>query len=334
DPATGEVQDFASRQLNIMIFSFAAFIFLSFFNYRIFVKYAPVIYVAGCVLLLIVLLKGQVGMGAQRWIAIGPLPAIQPSEMFKWAWVVIVAWIFSDLQSSSMGIKKLVIKFVWVIPPFLLVFKQPDLGTALTYIAVWGMVVCFLGVKRVIVVLAIIAAIVMIPIMWNSLAPYQQNRVLTFIEPERDPGGAGYQARQSRIAIGSGGLVGKGYLNGTQSHLKFMPERHTDFIFAVINEEFGFLGGGIIIAIFFILIMKIVYLGVYVRNPHGKIVCIGAASLILFQFYVNISMTMGIAPVVGVPLPFISYGGSSLLTFVSLLGLVNSVYIRRNEDED
>jgi rod shape determining protein RodA len=332
DPATGEVQDFAARQRNMMFLAVVAFVFLSFFNYKIFVKYAPAMYVVGCIVLFLVLLIGYEGMGAQRWLDIGPI-RVQPSEMFKWVWVVMLAWVFSDLQSESIGFLKLARKFLWMLPPFVLVFEQPDLGTALTYLVVWGMVVCFLGVRRIIVALALIAAVIMMPIAWSKLAPYQKNRVLTFIDAERDPGGAGYQARQSRIAIGSGGLAGKGYLNGTQSHLKFMPERHTDFIFSVINEEFGFMGGGVIIALFFFLIVKIMYLGVYVRSAQGKIVCIAAASMILFQFYVNVSMTMGIAPVVGVPLPFISYGGSSLLTFVSVLGLVNSVYIRRNEEE-
>ncbi len=328
DPSTGEVQNHPYKQVKVFALGLLCYMAISFIGYRRVVKYALPLYICGCLVLVVVMFKGSIGMGAQRWLYIGPL-SMQPSEMFKWVWVVMLAWVFADLQAESIGFFKLARKLLWLIPPFLLVFLQPDLGTAATYLMAWGLVVAFLGIKRAIVGLMLIAFFISAPIMWGHLKDYQKMRVITFLAPDKYAGEGGYQAIQARIAIGSGGLTGKGYLKGTQSHLRFMPERHTDFIFAVINEEFGFMGGVAVIGIFFVLISRIIYVAVQLKEAQGKVLCVAVAGFIFFQFYVNVSMTIGLAPVVGVPLPFVSAGGSSLLTFMSMLGLVNSAYISR-----
>jgi len=330
DPSTGEIQHHPYKQLNVFAIGFASYAVISFIGYRRFVKYAVPFYICGCLVLLAVIFKGSVGMGAQRWLHLGVVN-VQPSEMFKWVWVIMLAWVFSDLQSESLGILKLLRKILWLIPPFLLVFLQPDLGTAATYLMTWGLVAAFLGIKRAIVGLMLIAFFISAPIMWGHMKDYQKMRVITFIAPDKYAGKEGYQAIQARIAIGSGGLTGKGYLKGTQSHLRFMPERHTDFIFAVINEEFGFVGGVAVIGLFLVMISRIIYVAVQIKEAYGKVLCIAVASFIFIQFYINVGMTIGIAPVAGVPLPFVSAGGSSLLTFMSMLGLVNSVHISRFE---
>jgi rod shape determining protein RodA len=329
DISTGTVRDNPFKQLKIFGFGLIIFFTVSFIGYRRVVKLAIPLYILGCIGLLAVHLKGDVGMGAQRWIYIGPFGG-QPSEFFKFVWALMLAWVFMDMEAKSIGFIKLFKKLVWLLPPFILVFLQPDLGTAVTYIAVWGIVVAFLGVKKEIVALFFICCIFAMPVMWTNMKGYQQMRVISFFAPDKYSGGGGYQARQSKIAIGSGGLTGKGYLKGTQSHLKFMPERHTDFIFSVINEEVGFAGGVGIITLFFLLLSRIVLTAVQFKEARGKVICIAVGGFILFQFYINVSMTMGIAPVVGVPLPMISYGGSSLVTFMAMLGLVNSVHIYKD----
>ena len=313
------------KQLHLFGFGLVVYFFISLIGYKKLTDFAPVFYILGCVMLLCVLYFGVTEMGATRWLKIGPQKA-QPSEFFKVAWILMLTWVFSDLEPGRLGLIKLLKKFIWVIPPFLLVYKQPDLGTASTYLAVWGLMALFLGIRRYIIIMFFVIGIISAPIAWTHLEEYQQNRLINFIFPDKDPGGGGYQAIQSRITIGSGGLTGKGYLKGTQSHLNFIPERHTDFIYAVINEEFGFAGGLTVILLFLVLMGRIVYIATQFKEAEGKLICVGAAALIFYQFFINISMTVGIAPVVGVPLPFISYGRSSLLTFITLVGLVNAVY--------
>ncbi|MDR2883674.1 MAG: rod shape-determining protein RodA [Deferribacteraceae bacterium] len=325
DTTTGLVRGNAARQLKIFGFGLIIFFAVSFIGYKRFVRFAIPLYIIGCLALVLVILKGDVGMGARRWIF-----GVQPSEFFKFVWVVMLGWVFMDLEAQSIGFFKLLKKLVWLLPPFGLVFLQPDLGTAMTYIAVWGIVVAFLGVRKEIVALFVILCMFAAPVMWNKMANYQRMRVISFLAPDKYSGGGGYQARQSKIAIGSGGLTGKGYLKGTQAHLKFMPERHTDFIFSVINEERGFAGGIAVIALFLLLLSRVMMTAVQFKEARGKVVCVAVGGFILFQFYINVSMTMGIAPVVGVPLPLISYGGSSLVTYMAMLGLVNSVYIYKD----
>lgn len=328
DPANGNVEDYYKRQMLWIFFGVIIFFVMSFVSYKKIVRFAPFIYTAGVIMLIFVLISGHVGMGAQRWLGIGVFK-IQPSEIFKTIWVITLAWIFIDFDSKPLSFFKVLKKGILLAIPFYLVYEQPDLGTSLTYVVVWGCIVLFLGIGRKTLIFFLILIAVMTPVLWGSMMDYQKQRVLTFINPERDPFGTGYHVIQSKIGIGSGGIDGKGFLKGTQSHLRFIPERHTDFIYSVINEEFGLIGGAIILGLFIALLVRILKIAAFVKEPAGKILCFSAACYIFFQFTVNAYMTVGMMPVVGIPMPFVSYGGSSLMSFFTMLGLVNSVHIRR-----
>ena len=328
DPSLGEVEPYYERQTMWLAISVVAFFVLSFINYSKLILYSIYIYSFGILLLLIVEITGFVGMGAQRWISVGPL-TIQPSEVFKIIWVITLGKIFMDFDGQPFGLLKILKKSLLLIPPFLLVFLQPDLGTAMTYFIVWASTILFFGVKRKTFIIIVISLLCVAPIAWGSLRDYQKDRVLTFLNPENDPFGRGYHVIQSKIAIGSGGISGKGYLKGTQSHLRFIPERHTDFIYSVINEEFGLLGGFSVVVLFFLLLLRILSISSQQKDAGGKIITFAVASYIFFQFMINSYMTVGMMPIVGIPMPFLSYGGSSLLSFYSMLGIVNSIHIRK-----
>ncbi len=333
DPSTSYVQTYYIKQSMWLGIGLAGYFIISFIGYRQFVRFAVIIYTIGIIILAVVLIKGQIGMGAQRWINLGPV-AIQPSEIFKVVWVITLGWLFIDFTTRKMNLFHIIRKAVLLAGPFLLVFLQPDLGTSLTYIVVFGMVVLYLGITRSTLIILLISLTVAVPVMWNFMHDYQKKRVLTFINPESDPFGSGYHIIQSKIGIGSGGLDGKGYMNGTQSHLKFIPERHTDFIFSVISEEFGMIGGCTILGLFVLLLSRILVVGIRQKEPSGKIICIAVAGYIFFQFVVNSYMVVGMMPVVGIPMPFVSYGGSSIISFFAMLGLVNSVHLKRFKDNE
>lgn len=328
DPATQSVEDFYKKQIIWISAGIVMFFITSFISYKKIVRLAPFIYTLGVIMLIAVLISGHIGMGAQRWLGVGAF-RIQPSEIFKVVWVITLAWVFIDFESKPLSFFKVIKKGILLAIPFYLVYEQPDMGTSLTYVAVWGCVVLLLGVgKKTFLVFVVIIAVV-VPILWGSMMDYQKQRVFTFMNPERDPFGTGYHVIQSKIGIGSGGIDGKGYLKGTQSHLRFIPERHTDFIYSVISEEFGFIGGIAILGLFTVLLLRILKIAVFVKEPAGKILCFAVAAYIFFQFTVNSYMTVGMMPVVGIPMPFVSYGGSSLMSFFTMIGLVNSVHIRR-----
>lgn len=331
DPVTESVKNYYTRQVYWLVIGYGLFFFFSAIGHKKLVKYAYVIYFLGLMVLLAVLIMGHVGMGARRWISIAGL-RLQPSEMFKFVWVIFLARLYIELGCEKHGMIGIMRKFVWVLPPFALVFLQPDLGTAGTFIAIWGMLLLLIGIKRITLIVIIVSVVLAAPVLWSQMKPYQKQRVKTFINPEQDPFGSGYHVIQSKIAIGSGGLTGKGFLKGTQSHLKFIPERHTDFIFSVIAEEFGLVGSLVIISLFMIMLLRIMRISLNAKEPAGKLICIGASGFLFFQVYVNLAMTAGIMPVVGIPMPLVSYGGSSLLTFMSMLGLVNGVAMRRFDD--
>ena len=328
DPSTGIVQDYYFRQIWWLSAGMCIFFIVSFINYQKIIRFAPFIYGLGVFFLILVLINGHVGMGAQRWIGIGPLK-LQPSEIFKTIWVVTLAWLFMDFDDRKFNIIKIIKKSLLLAPPFLLVFLQPDLGTSATYLILWGCVILILGISRTTFIIAFVLMVVVCPVLWSHMHDYQKKRVITFVNPERDPLGAGYHIIQSKVGVGSGGVDGKGYLKGTQSHLRFIPERHTDFIYSVINEEFGLIGGSTILVLFMMLLLRIFRTGITSKEPSAKILCMAVACCIFFQFVINSYMTVGMMPVVGIPMPFVSYGGSSLISFYTMLGLINSVYIRR-----
>ncbi len=328
NPYTDETDMYYQRQLIWLGLSILSFFIMSYINYKKLIRIVPFLYTAGILLLAFVLVMGHINMGAQRWIGIGPF-RLQPSEIFKIIWVLTLAWLFMDFNGKRLGLLDIIKKSWMLLPPFLLVYEQPDLGTSLTYVAVWGMLLLVLGVKRSVFIIALLAVAIIIPVGWNHLHDYQQTRVLVFLGLVQDKKGDGYHAEQSKVAVGSGGIYGKGFLGGTQAHLSFLPESHTDFIFAVINEEWGLIGGITIICLFLFLIFKLLSFAVRSKEASGKIIAISVACYVFFQFIINAGMTVSIFPIVGIPMPFISYGGTSLLSFFTMAGIVNSIHLRR-----
>jgi len=286
-------------------------------------------YFAGLILLVAVDLIGVVGMGGQRWLDLG-FARLQPSELMKIAMVLALARYYHGLTGwQSARLVYLAVPLVIVGTPFLLTALQPDLGTALM-LAAAGIAVIFLaGASKWLFIGGGIAAAASIPIGIRLLHDYQRERLLTFIDPESDPLGAGYQVMQSKIALGSGGVSGKGYLEGTQSHLNFLPEMKTDFIFTVLAEEFGLVGGLIVLSLYAIIIFYALYIGMTCRNQFGRLLAAGLGFTVFLYIFINVAMVMGLLPVVGVPLPLVSYGGSAMLTFLVATGLVMSVAVNR-----
>lgn len=328
NPVTGEADAYYKRQLMWLSLGVISFFIMSYVNYRKVIRMAPLIYILGLLMLLLVLVLGHIGMGAQRWIGIGPI-RVQPSEIFKTVWIITLAWVFMDFDGVPMGIVKIIKKSWILIPPFMLVFLQPDLGTSLTYVAVWGLVILILGVKKEVFLIAVVLIAVLIPVAWMNMYEYQQDRVKIFFGIIEDEKGIGWHSKQSKVAVGSGGINGKGFLGGTQSHLNFLPESHTDFIFSVINEEKGLIGGSVVTVLFLFLLFRIFSISIKHKEASGKILTMAAACYVFFQFIVNAGMTVGLVPVVGIPMPFVSYGGTSLLSFFTMLGIVNSVNLRQ-----
>ncbi len=290
-------------------------------------RWTPWLYGVGLLLLLAVLVAGDVGKGAQRWLDLG-FVRFQPSEMMKLAVPMMVAWYLSDKRLPPAG-WRLLIAGALIIVPVMLIAKQPDLGTSLL-IGSAGFFVLFLaGLSwRLLGGLALLAA-AGAPVLWHFMRDYQRQRVITFLDPEQDPLGAGYHIIQSKIAIGSGGLFGKGWLNGTQAHLEFLPERSTDFIFAVLGEEFGLVGIGALLLIYSFIIIRSLYIATQAQDTYGRL--LGGSLTMTFFVYiiVNTGMVTGLLPVVGLPLPMISYGGTSMVTLMAGFGILMSIHTHR-----
>lgn len=280
-----------------------------------------------------VLAVGRTGMGAQRWLPLGPL-SFQPSELAKLLLIIMLAKYFTeDGVTEGHTLRQLVKPFILVAIPMALVVKQPDLGTALMLLFIFCAMAVVSGIKLRSFVYLAVGGILSMPlawrVFWGHLKDYQKNRILTFLSPESDPSGAGYHVIQSKIAIGSGSIIGKGYLNGTQSQLSFLPERHTDFIFSVISEEWGFVGSIMVLLIFLFIILWGIEAANRAKDRFGALLTVGIMAMISFYVIINVGMTIGIMPVVGVPLPLVSYGGTSALTTMVALGIVLNVNMRR-----
>lgn len=305
-------------------------IVLALIDIRTIMRYSYAFYFFTLLLLLYVEIKGSIGMGAQRWIDLGFFK-LQPSELMKIALVLVLARYFhsSSLQAIE-SVKGIVTPLLLTIIPAFLVLTQPDLGTALMLLFTAGVIFFAVGVQLWKFGVVLLGAIIMAPIAWNLLHDYQQDRVLTFLNPERDPLGAGYHIIQSKIALGSGGVFGKGFLKGTQSHLNFLPEKHTDFIFTMLSEEFGMVGA-VFVIILAMLILAYSYSFAYKSSSYfGKLAAIGLATNFFLYVFINTAMVLGLIPVVGVPLPLISYGGTVIISVMASFGIILSVYIHRN----
>lgn len=290
--------------------------------------WTPWLYGAGVIMLIAVLILGEIGKGAQRWLNLGVV-TFQPSELMKLALPMLIAWVFADTTLPP-RMTRILFALVLIMVPTILVAKQPDLGTAII-LAGSGLFVLFLaGLRWRFIISSIILLIPMSWLLWEyGMRDYQRKRVLTFFNPESDPLGSGYHIIQSTIAIGSGGLYGKGWLNGTQSHLDFLPERKTDFIFPVFSEEFGLLGSIVLLAIYALVIARGLVIATQAQDTFTRLLA-GSITLTFFLYvFINIGMVSGIMPVVGVPLPLISYGGTSMVTLMAGFGILMSIQTNR-----
>ncbi len=306
-------------------FALAAMLTVALVDIRTLLRLAYPAYVGALILLVAVEFIGVVGMGGQRWLDIGFM-RLQPSEPMKIALVMALARYYHGLNAwQSARFTYLLVPLALIAVPMVLIARQPDLGTALM-LALGGAAVMFLaGASKWLFIGGGAAAAAAVPVVWSLLHDYQRDRILTFLNPEHDPLGAGYQIIQSKIALGSGGAFGKGFLAGTQSHLNFLPEMKTDFIFTVLGEEFGIVGGLLVIALYMVLLTYALYVAATCRNQFGRLLAAGLAFTIFLYMFINIAMVMGLLPVVGVPLPLISYGGSAMLTMMLSFGLILAV---------
>ena len=324
---SGEFSFYTKNHLLRLIVFFGMFLVLSFVRITFWYKNAYLFYIFCVSLLVITLFFGLMASGSRRWLDLYFLN-LQPSEIMKIAIIVCFARYYHRIQTAEIqNYKFILVPLILLLIPCYLVIQQPDLGTSIL-IAGTGIIIIWLaGLNIKYFVYSGLLLIVSLPFAVSLLKPYQKSRILTFFNPDRDPLGAGYQIIQSKIAIGSGGFFGKGFLKGTQSYLEFLPEKHTDFIFTLFSEEFGFLGSIILLLLYILLIYRIISIGFYAKSFFSKLFCFGFASAIFLYIFVNISMVLGLLPIVGAPLPIMSYGGSSMLSIMLGLSIVMSCKI-------
>jgi rod shape determining protein RodA len=300
-----------------------------FVDYRVIVQYAYIIYGITVALLLGVMLFGYSSHGSQRWMNIGFF-SFQPSELMKVVLIIALARYFENHKSNEpYKLKELAVPFFFTAFPFLLILRQPDLGTALMLMIIFGSLILFMGIDKKSFLTVVVAGLIFMPVSWALLKDYQRERLITFLNPEKDPLGAGYHVIQSMIAVGSGKIFGKGFLSGSQTQLKFLPEQQTDFIFSVFAEEWGFMGTMVLIALFMIVILWGLKIASQAKDLLGTTIAFGITALISWEFFINIGMVLGILPVVGIPLPFFSYGGSAMFSMMLAVGLLMNVSARR-----
>ncbi len=322
-------ESFLLRQLNWMGVGIVLLILSISISYQRFIDVAYILYGINVALLFLVLVLGHTALGAQRWFSIGGF-AFQPSEFIKLSLILALSSYVSTKKDAMAEFKNMIIPLMLLAIPFALVLLQPDLGTAILLIPIFLVIMAASGAKLKYLGGMILIGLAGLPLFWYFLRDYQRQRLLVFINPNIDPLGAGYTIIQSKIAVGSGGLFGKGWLNGTQNQLNFLPERHTDFIFSVIGEEWGFLGSIALVLMYFFIVKKAFNMVSRTSDLYGKTIASGIGVMIGLQVVINIAMTIGLMPVVGIPLPLVSYGGSSLIATVVAIGLLINVGIRRS----
>jgi rod shape determining protein RodA len=318
----------AWRQLSWVAVGLVALLTVVCLDYRSLVRVAPALYAGGLGLLLVVLLVGRTVSGARRWIHLGPI-TFQPSELFKLVFVLMLAWALTSRRDVPLSRGTLIGTLALVGVPFLLVVRQPDLGTALVLIPVLIAVLIGIGVRWKVLGAFALAGVAALPVGWLVLKPYQRDRLLVYLDPFRDPLGTAYNVIQAKIAIGSGQLLGKGVSGATQSRLAFLPERHTDFIFAVFAEMWGFIGCLVLIAAYSLLVLRGFEIAAGTRDPRGRVLALGVTAAFATQTLINLGMVTGLLPVVGIPLPLMSYGGSSMVASLMGLGLLLSIRMRQ-----
>jgi len=328
--ANGSMDPWASRQSARFGVGLVVMILVALIDIRIWMRYAYVLYMITLVLLVLVEISGTIGMGAQRWISLGYFN-LQPSELMKIALILALARYFhggsiEDVDRPSF----LITPLLMIALPSALVLRQPDLGTTLMLVMASGAIFFVAGVRIWKFAVVLFSGIAAMPIAWQFLRDYQKQRVLTFLNPESDPLGSGYHIIQSKIALGSGGMLGKGFMQGTQGHLRFLPEMQTDFIFTMLAEEFGMMGGIGLLGLYGLILVYGVALSLRCRNQFGRLLGMGVTTTFFLYVFINIAMVMGLIPVVGVPLPLISYGGTAMMTLLIGFGLLMSVWVHRD----
>lgn len=317
---------FFVRQLIWVFGGLAGMFVLSLIDYTEWKRFLIPIYLFSLALLILVIFKGHTVLGSQRWISIGGFFNLQPSELAKVSIIFTLSTVMAKEGRDLSGWHDLIIPFAHVSLPMLVVFLQPDLGTSLVFVAITASILFVAGLRWLhMAVLGVGGVIASVLAFFFVLQPYQKNRLIIFRDPWQDPRGLGWQIIQSKVAIGSGQFRGRGLFQGTQNQLDFLPEKHTDFIFSVIGEELGFLGAALFLLVYLLMIWQILRVGMEAKDNLGRYICVGVAAMLVFQLLVNVGMTISIMPVTGIPLPLLSYGGSSFLTTMISLGLVLSV---------
>lgn len=328
--ADGNFSPWASKQLIRYGAGLTVLLAIALTDLRFWLAKSYILYAVSLFLLIVVEFLGTIGMGAQRWIDLYFF-TLQPSEIMKVALIMALARYFHNLQpTDAQRLIPLLPPALMVIIPAILVLRQPDLGTMIILVFAGLSIFFVAGMRLWIIITGIASASAAVPILWNFLHDYQKKRVITFLNPENDPLGSGYHILQSKIALGSGGFFGKGFKLGSQSHLNFLPEKHTDFIFAMFCEEFGVMGGYALILLYSILIFYGYSLSLKSRSAYGKFLGIGLTTLFFLYVFVNMAMVTGLLPVVGIPLPLLSYGGTAMITIMMTLGLLMSVAVHRH----
>lgn len=314
------------KQLIFSIAGIISMIVVSFFDYRALKNYTGILYIFACFILIAVLFSGVLIRGTTGWFNFGFLN-FQPVELAKIIIIIILAKYLS--RANIHALKKIVVSGVYVLVPVLLIMFQPDLGNSLTIIFIWFSMLAISGIKRKHIMIILFLGLIVSMGSWSFvLREYQKDRIINFINPQSDPLGSGYNVIQSIIAIGSGSIWGKGLGHGSQSQLNFLPEKHTDFIFAVVAEEMGFMGVLLVLGLFGIVFYRLFKIALEAQDNFGKLLVLGTSFMLMFHIIVNVGMNTGVMPVMGIPLPFISYGGSALVSFLIMMGVVQSVYMK------
>ena len=326
--AGGDHYWFVQKQGAFVILNVLFAIFLMNFDYKALQSYGKNLYIFNAVMLLLVMLIGQTALGAQRWIQLGPI-TLQPSEFSKIIMIIALAAVLEDRVGKLNTLNDILPVVAYVALPFFLVLKQPDLGTSLVFIAILLGMLFVAGVNLRILTAFFAAGVAMSPLLWLFLKDYQKMRLQVFLDPSVDPLGSGYHIIQSKIAIGSGLIFGKGLFGGTQSQLNFLPENHTDFIFAVVGEELGFVGAAILLALYLVVLWRGVKIAQEASDTFGQLLAVGITSMLAFHVLVNVGMTTGIMPVTGIPLPLMSYGVSSLTTNLLAITILLNIHMRK-----
>jgi rod shape determining protein RodA len=304
-------------------------IIFAFIDYHYYADFAYIVYAVSFFLLLGVWGYGIFTSGAQRWIKIGPL-SFQPSEFAKIALIIALAKFFQQpVNRSGYRLRDLIFPFILLILPVVLILKQPNLGTAIILVLVFFSIIIFVKIRWSSLLLLVISGASLLPFIWRFLKEYQRRRIITFFKPDLDPLGMGYHLIQSKIAVGSGGIIGKGFMKGTQAKLGFLPEQQTDFIFSAFAEEWGLIGSIFVLGLYFVLIVWGLRIVIQAKDRFGAILSLGVVAMFFWHIFINIGMVLGMMPVVGIPLPLMSYGGSFLISNLIGIGLLLNVSMRR-----